>query len=695
MSALLDPEDLNEEQARAELARLAKEIAKHDIAYYQKDAPIISDALYDQLRQRNAAIEALWPNLIRKDSPSLHVGAKPAAGFSKVKHKVPMLSLSHVYADEEVEDFVARVRRFLGMSENDPVEFTAAPKIDGLSCGIRYEHGKLVQAATRGDGQIGEDVTDNVRTIIDVPKQLSGEHWPDVLEVRGEVYLPHNEFAKMNQRQVEKGEAPYKNPRNAAAGSLRQLDPKITAERHLHFFAYAWGEVSKPFASTQMQAMEKLKSWGFTTNPLTRLYESAQEMIAHFHHIEENRSQLGYDIDGVVYKVNDLALQERLGFVSRAPRWALAQKFPPEQAITKLERIEIQVGRTGALTPVAKLTPITIGGVVVSNATLHNQDELVRKDIREGDRVVIQRAGDVIPQVVRVVDAYREGRADPYEFPKICPCPLATPTEREVDASGDVGAVTRCSGGAACPYQRIEHLKHMVGRTAFDIEGLGAKHVELFVSEGWVTEPADIFTLPERMDKIGLRQLEGWGETSVNNLVAAIRASREITFDRFLTGLGIRHVGQTTARLLAYRYGSWAAFHSAVTSDGGYDELVAIDGIGETAATAIIEYMTEPHSAQVLARLLEQVTIKDMPKADTSSPVAGKTVVFTGKLERMSRDEAKASAAALGAKVAESVSARTDILVAGPGAGSKLKKATELGVQTLDEDEWLKLIGKE
>lgn len=695
MSALQDVENLDEAQARSELARLAKEIAKHDAAYYQKDAPVISDAAYDALRQRNDAIEALWPDLVRADSPSNRVGAKPAAGFSKVEHKVPMLSLGNVFTDEEVTDFVARVRRFLGLGENEAIAFTAEPKIDGLSCGIRYENGKLVQAATRGDGQTGEDVTENVRTIFDVPKTLSGDDWPEVLEVRGEVYLPHAEFAEMNAVQRNAGKDEYKNPRNAAAGSLRQLDPAITATRPLRFFAYSWGDVSAPFADSQMQAMAKLKAWGFTTNPLTRVCDSADEMIRHYHHIEENRSQLGYDIDGVVYKVNDLALQERLGFVSRAPRWATAHKFPPEQAVTKLERIEIQVGRTGALTPVAKLTPITVGGVVVSNATLHNQDELSRKDIREGDTVIIQRAGDVIPQVVRVVDADRDGRSDPYEFPRTCPCPLATPTEREADDSGELGAVTRCTGGAACPHQRIEHLKHMVGRTAFDIDGLGTKQIELFVHEGWVSEPADIFTLPGRMDDIGLADRDGWGETSVGNLTAAIKERREIAFDRFLTGLGIRHVGQTTARLLAYQYGSWATFQNAVTADTGHEELMAIDGIGDTAATAIVEYMTEPHSASILANLLAQVTIKDMPKADTSSPVAGKTVVFTGKLERMTRDEAKAGATALGAKVAGSVSAKTDILVAGPGAGSKLKKATELGVQTMDEAEWLALIGKD
>ncbi|VAV88997.1 DNA ligase (NAD(+)) [hydrothermal vent metagenome] len=694
MAFPIDPALMNTEQAATELARLAKEMAKHDRAYYQQDNPKISDAAYDALRARNAAIEAKFPQLLRPDSPSKKVGVKPASGFGKITHRVPMLSLSNVFSDDELTEFITRVRRFLGLQPDDDLQVIAEPKIDGLSAGIRYQNGKLVQAATRGDGQTGEDITANIRTIIDVPKTLDGTDWPEVLEVRGEVYLSHADFAQMNQRQLAQGKQPYKNPRNAAAGSLRQLDPAITASRPLRFFAYAWGEVSTAFASSQSEAITQFASWGFSTNPLTRTCHTPQELLAVYRDIERQRADLGYDIDGVVYKVNRLDLQARLGFVSRSPRWATAHKFPPEQANTVLERIEIQVGRTGALTPVAKLRPVTVGGVVVSNASLHNQDELARKDVRPGDRVLIQRAGDVIPQVVKVLDPERDGRAAAFVFPKICPCPLQTQAVRELDDKGEVGAITRCSGGAACPFQQVETLKHFVGRSGFDMEGLGSKQIEAFFAEGVITEPADIFRLPSKVDALKLAEREGWGELSVANLLACIAARREISLDRLLTALGIRHVGQTNARLLAAQFGSWDRFHACVSGDDASSELLAIDGIGEAAANSIISYFTEAHSAAVVARLLVQITVTDIKPAQTSSPVSGKTVVFTGKLEQMSRDEAKASAVQLGAKVSGSVSAKTDILVAGPGAGSKLKKANEAGVRVLSEEQWLILIGR-
>jgi len=533
-----------------------------------------------------------------------------------------------------------------------------------------------------------------VRTICDVPKTLLDSNWPNILEVRGEVYIADTDFEQMNARQVELGKDPYKNPRNAAAGSLRQLDPKITAERPLRFFAYAWGEVSGPFADTQFAAIQKLQEWGFSTNPLTEICTSTKHLIRVYREIERQRSSLGYDIDGVVYKVNSLALQKRLGFVSRSPRWATAHKFPPEQASTILEDIHIQVGRTGALTPVAKLHPVTVGGVVVSNATLHNEDELKRKDVRIGDQVLIQRAGDVIPQVVRVLDPDRAHRPAPFAFPKVCPCPLRTPTLREQDEKGETGAITRCTGGAACPFQQVETLKHFVGRGGFDIEGLGAKQIEGFYDEGLIREPAHIFQLASRIDPAELAKRSGCGETSVSNLLNAIAERREIAFDRFLTALGIRHVGQTTARTLAYQFGTWQAFHTCITGPSAQKDVEAIDGLGGTAADSLIRYFTETHSAAVVARLLAEITILPMQQAETDSPVSGQTVVFTGKLEQMSRDEAKASATGLGAKVSGSVSAKTDILVAGPGAGSKLKKATDLGIKVLTEEEWLNLIGR-
>ncbi|MBL4618179.1 MAG: NAD-dependent DNA ligase LigA [Robiginitomaculum sp.] len=688
------PKDVNQmkpDDAAKELARLAKEIAVHDRAYYQADEPKISDAAYDYLRQRNHEIEQLFPDLVRADSPSNKLGSKPAAKFGKVAHKVPMLSLSNVFDDEDVGDFVRRVRKFLDIAGKQKLEFTAEPKIDGLSAGIRYENGKLVQAATRGDGQSGEDVTKNIMTIIDVPKTLSGTDWPEILEVRGEVYLPISQFEQMNALRAAQDQPEYKNPRNAAAGSLRQLDPAITAKRPLRFFAYAWGEVSAPLAKSQFGAIAKLKDWGFSTNDLTTICETAEQMIAVYRQIERQRSQLDYDIDGVVYKVNSLELQARLGFVSRSPRWATAHKFPPEQAVTLLQDIEIQVGRTGALTPVAKLKPITVGGVVVSNASLHNEDELKRKDVRVGDRVLIQRAGDVIPQVVKVMDAGRIDRSDPFVFPTICPCPLKTAVVREVDEKGEAGAISRCSGGAACPYQRVESLKYFVSRTGFDIEGLGAKQIEAFFEQGIITEPSHIFLLATRLDPDELAKAEGWGKTSVANLFAAIAEVKEVGFDRFLTALGIRHIGQSNARILAHHFGSWDEFSKIINSWAASEELLSIDGIGVAAANSVIDYFTEPHSRAVVARLLEQVTVRAVEKPKNDSNVSGLIVVFTGKLEKMSRDEAKVMATSLGAKVSGSVSKKTDILIAGPGAGSKLKKATELGVKVISEDEWLEM----
>ncbi|MDQ7018338.1 MAG: NAD-dependent DNA ligase LigA [Robiginitomaculum sp.] len=700
MSALKDVDQLSPDEAAQELARLAREIAQHDRHYYEKDAPRISDAAYDELRRRNHAIEARFPDLVRPDSPSKRVGTRPAEGFGKVAHAVPMLSLDNVFTDKEVREFAARVRRFLRWPEDKPLVFSAEPKIDGLSCGIRYERGHLVQAATRGDGRTGEDVTQNVRTICDVPKALKGDGWPDVLEVRGEVYIPTTEFAAMNAAQEAAGKPVYANPRNAAAGSLRQLDPAISASRPLRFFAYAWGEISGPFAQTQYEAVQKFGAWGFSINDHMRRCQNADEMIAAYALIERERATLGYDIDGVVYKVDRLDLQARLGFVSRSPRWAMAHKFPPEQASTTLEKIDIQVGRTGALTPVAKLHPVTVGGVVVSNASLHNADEIKRLDVRVGDTVLIQRAGDVIPQVVKVLDPDRQGRAAPFAFPTHCPCPLSTPAVRELDEkTGEAGVITRCSGEFACPFQRVRRLEHFVSRQAFDIEGLGKKQIAAFFEEKIITEPADIFTLKERNDVLKLQTREGWGETSAANLFAAIEERRTIPLERLLIALGIRHVGQTTARLLSTTYLSWQNFHTSMLAaqdrqSEAYNQLTSLDGVGDVMAEAIVQYFAEPHNEGLVERLLAQITVKDAIPPKNDSPVAGKTVVFTGKLVEMSRDEAKAGAAALGAKVAGSVSSKTDILVAGPGAGSKLKKATELGIKTLTEEEWLALIAK-
>jgi len=703
-AALKDVGALSREEAERELARLAREIERHDRLYYQQDEPEISDAAYDRLRERNADIEARFPDLKRKDSPSERIGAQPSSGFREVAHAVPMLSLGNAFSDEDVADFVKRIRRFLNLKDEDALAFTAEPKIDGLSANLRYENGEFVLGATRGDGRTGEDVTANLRTLADIPDRLSGKNIPEVLEVRGEVYMSHGDFAALNARQAERGKAAYKNPRNAAAGSLRQIDPAVTAERPLRFFAYAWGEVSEPLADTQSEAVGRLGQLGFCVNPdMSRTQDGASALIKAYRAIEERRADLGYDIDGVVYKVDRLDWQARLGFRSREPRGAIAHKFSPEKATTRLNAIEIQVGRTGALTPVAKLEPVTVGGVVVSNATLHNEDEIARKDVRVGDTVVVQRAGDVIPQIVQVLADKRPKDAEPFEFPRTCPCPLATPAERETNPrTGEQSVVRRCTGEFACPYQRKEHLKHFVGRKAFDIEGLGEKQVEAFYEEGIVKEPADIFTL-QRRDEAGeidppIREREGWGAKSAANLFSAIERRREIALSRFINALGVRHVGEETSRLLARTYGSWTAFKDAAVEaaeDGSAarEAMLAIDGIGDTAVDALGRFFSEGHNRAALGRLTDQVTIEDAEAVASESPVAGKTVVFTGSLERFTRDEAKARAQSLGAKVAGSVSAKTDYLVAGPGAGSKLKKAQELGVQTLSEDEWLALIG--
>lgn len=787
--------DLAEAEAARELARLAAAIAEADTLYYEHSRPTLSDAAYDALKARNKAIEARFLHLKRDDSPSERVGAAPARGFGKVRHGVAMLSLDNAFTDADVADFLARARRFLGFSETSLLACTAEPKIDGLSLNARYVDGVLTQAATRGDGREGEDVTANVRTIQAIPHRLSGDGWPQILDVRGEVYFSHADFAAMNESQRAAGEEPYANPRNAASGALRQIDPDETAKRPLKFFAYAWGEISAPFAATQSEAIARFDAWGLPVNADMRLCADEEEMLAHYRLLGERRARLGYDIDGVVYKVNDLALQARLGIVSRFPRWAIAHKFPPEKAITVLRDIEIQVGRTGALAPVAKLEPVTVGGVVVSNATLHNEDYIrgldntgapIRdgKDIRIGDHVVVQRAGDVIPQIVDVLVNKRKADSKPFAFPHVCPCPLQTPAVRAFnETTRREDSVRRCTGEFACPYQRVEHLKHFASRRAMDIEGLGAKQIEAFFADGLVSEPADIFTLARRQmsGEIDLLSRDGYAETSVANLFAAIDARRTVDLQRFLFALGIRDIGETTAGLLARHAGSWAtlegmiaaaqkdrpgaayrafeatshvgekalasildrfapaaldipaadlfadtatvlaslgakelkkpaiaalakqwpdwrdfaaAAHAAAMARPGpaYLAFAAIDGFGEVALDALLDFFAEDHNRAVLSRLLGEVEVRpaERPRQDTA--IAGKTIVFTGALEKMTRDEAKARAVALGAKVSGSVSAKTDLVVAGPGAGSKLVDAQKHGVPVISEDDWLALL---
>jgi DNA ligase (NAD+) len=690
-------EKLTEAQAKAELKRLAAEIGAHDRRYYQEDAPSVSDATYDALRRRNEEIEARFPGLVRTDSPSRRVGAQPSQKFAKVRHAVPMLSLGNALSDEEVIEFVERVRRFLRLPEDENITFTAEPKIDGLSCSLRYQGGLLTHGATRGDGTEGEDVTANVKTLEDIPQRLRGKNVPDVCEIRGEVYMTKSAFLALNERQKAAGRQIFANPRNSAAGSLRQLDPAITASRPLGFFAYGWGEMSEMPAQMQSGMVKWFASCGFKTNPLMKVCGSVEALLAFHHDIEAQRATLDYDIDGVVYKVDRLDWQQRLGFVSRNPRWAIAHKFPAEKATTIVNAIDIQVGRTGALTPIARLEPVTVGGVVVSNATLHNPDEIARLDVRIGDTVMIQRAGDVIPQVLGVVLERRPKDAKPYRFPKKCPCHLHTEVVRDTTATGEEGAVARCTGEFACPFQKIEHLKHFVSRRAFDIEGLGEKQIALFFEQGWIKEPAGIFTLEARNAKIKLEEQEGFGELSVRNLFDAIRARRKISLERFIYALGMRHVGETAARALARGYGSWQAFHVACldVAAGGTDtraEMDSLDQIGETVIDSIAAYFGEAHNRGIVERLTAQVEIADAERPAADSAVAGKTVVFTGALEKMTRDEAKAMAERLGAKVAGSVSQKTDYVVAGPGAGSKLGKAKDLGVAVLTEDEWFELV---
>lgn len=696
-------EDLTEDEAKAELAQLAETLMRANLEYYGGDEQQLSDAEYDRLKARNSKIEARFPHLKRTDSPSDAVGAAPSERFSKVTHAQRMMSLGNAFDADDIAEFDERVRKYLGLAADAPLAYTAEPKIDGLSLSLRYEQGRLVQAATRGDGAVGENVTANARTVASIPQSL--ENAPDVLEVRGEIYMSHADFAALNQRQIEAGGKSFANPRNAAAGSLRQLDAEITRSRPLAFFAYAWGEVSAPLADTQLGAIERLASLGFLTNPLTELCDGVDDLLAHYTDIEQQRASLGYDIDGVVYKVNDLNLQRRLGFRSTTPRWAIAHKFPAELAWTRLEAIDINVGRTGALSPVARLAPVTVGGVVVSSATLHNEDYIAGrggdggeirggKDIRIGDWVQVYRAGDVIPKIADVDLSKRREDAQPYVYPTNCP-------ECGSDAIREEGdAVRRCTGGIACPAQAIEKMKHFVSRAAFDIEGLGAKQVEQLMRDGWISEPADIFTLQERFGS-GPRQLknrEGWGTKSADNLFRAIEDKQRIGFARVLFALGIRHVGEAASNLIARSYGSWREFEAAMraaqnSEDPEWERLLSIDGVGEVMARSLVTAFAQEAERAVIDRLVGHLDIEDAERPDVSSPVAGKTVVFTGTLEKMTRAEAKARAESLGAKVSGSVSVRTDIVVAGPGAGSKAAKAAELGIETMDENAWLALIG--
>ncbi|KUP92514.1 DNA ligase [Tritonibacter horizontis] len=733
--------------AEAEFQSLETQIEAADVAYHQNDAPSLSDGAYDKLKRRYLALAEAFPELAAQGRRVTAIGAPAASGFGKVAHSVRMMSLGNAFEDQDVEDFAAGLRRYLGLSPDAPLAFTAEPKIDGLSLSLRYEQGKLVQAATRGDGAVGENVTENARTIADIPQEIPGA--PDVLEVRGEVYMSHADFEALNARQSDTGGKIFANPRNAAAGSLRQLDADITRARPLRFFAYSWGELSAPLAETQIGAIQRLAVLGFQTNPLTRQCETISEILTHYHTIEAQRAELGYDIDGVVYKVDDLALQERLGFRSTTPRWAIAHKFPAELAWTRLDGIDIQVGRTGALSPVARLHPVTVGGVVVSNATLHNEDYIrgldskgaeIRegKDIRVGDWVQIYRAGDVIPKIADVDLTRRSDGSVPYDFPNTCPR-CGSPAVRE---EGD--AVRRCSGGLICPAQAVEKLKHFVSRAAFDIEGLGAKQVAQFHADGWVKEPADIFELEAKYGS-GIQQLknrEGWGDKSAAALFSAIDSKRRIAFARLIFSLGIRHVGEVAARDVALHFRSWTALvealdlarpaaiahraaddaelqerqdatrdvrrarisevRKAVIADcavapeaqAAWDDLISVDGLGPTVALSLSDAFANTEERAAFSRLVAHLDITAPEAPANDSVVAGKTVVFTGSLEKMTRAEAKARAESLGAKVSGSVSRKTDILVAGPGAGSKAAKAAELGVMTLDEDGWLELIGQ-
>lgn len=708
MSAQIEVESLSEDAARAELAELKSALEKADMAYHQKDAPEISDAEYDTLKQRYLMIEAAFPELVSKDSWSQKVGAAPAEGFAKVRHGIPMLSLSNAFTDEDVAEFVKRAYKFFERDKGLELTFTAEPKIDGLSASLRYEKGHFVRGATRGDGQVGEDITANLRTLDDIPEKLAGSGWPEVIEVRGEVFMSHEEFKRLNARAVAEGKQTYVNPRNTAAGSLRQLDPEVTAERKLSFFAYAWGQLSAPFAQTQYDGVMALKQWGFSVNPLMIRTGSVEELLQHYREIEAQRATLGYDIDGVVYKLDRLDLQQRWGAVAAAPRWAIAHKFPAELATTELEGIDIQVGRTGALTPVARLKPVTVGGVVVENASLHNEDYIkgigsngqpIRDgvDVRIGDTVTVKRAGDVIPQIVSVVDDDAHKARPAYPFPTLCPA-CGSDAVREInEKSGKLDAVRRCTGELVCPAQAVEQLKHFVSRDALDIDGLGDKQVAAFFAQERIRHAADIFTL-ERRDAKSLKKLkdeEGWGATSVKKLFAAIEERRTPELNRFIFALGIRHIGATTATLLARTFGTFSAFRDVAerAADGNaeaMDTILGVDGIGETVARSIAAFFANAQNRDALDALLEEVAPKTyVLEVSADSVVAGQTVVFTGSLEKMTRSEAKAMAERMGAKVSGSVSAKTDLVVAGPGAGSKLKKAQELGIKVWNEDEWL------
>jgi len=700
-----DISKMTEAEVAAELETLAAVIAAHDASYYQNDAPTVTDAEYDALRRRNQVLETAFPHLVREDSPSRRVGAAPAAGFGKIRHAVPMLSLGNAFNEDDIREFFARIRRFLNLPEDDKVTLVGEPKIDGLSISLRYEDGQFIQAATRGDGRVGENVTANVKTIGDIPDRLAGD-FPATLEIRGEIYMSHADFAALNESRAAADEALFANPRNAAAGSLRQLDPTITARRPLRFFGYSWGEISEPLADTQWDFLQRLKEWGFPVNPETRRCDTPEEIMTLHSDIGEKRALLGYDIDGVVYKVDRLDWQERLGFVSRAPRWAIAHKFPAEKAQTILKAIDIQVGRTGALTPVARLEPVTVGGVVVSNATLHNEDYIVEKDIHIGDTVTIQRAGDVIPQVLDVIAEKRPKDAPAYDVPDHCP-ECGSLAVREVGE-----AVRRCTGGLICPAQKLERLKHFVSRQAFDIDGLGGKHIEAFGADGLIDGPGDIFRLRDHADD--LRGRDGWGDKSVENLLDAIEERRTIGLDRLIYALGIRQVGETTARLLARTYGSYDAWRSAMEQVSrerhdnaeeqkkpdligeAYAELCNIDTIGMAVADELAGFFDADNAEnrRMLDDLGAELTIADVSPPETAtSAISGKTVVFTGTLETMTRSEAKVKAESLGAKVSGSVSKKTDYVIVGADAGSKARKAADLGVAVLSEEDWQDLIG--
>lgn len=677
---MADGKDISEAEAANRLMRLASDIARHDKLYHDRDAPEIADSEYDALVSENRALEERFPHLVRADSPSRRLGATPTSSLAKVPHARPMLSLENAFAVEEVEEFVVRVRRFLNLAPDEPVAMTAEPKVDGLSCSLRYEGGNLVIAATRGDGTTGEDVTANVRTISEIPQTISDA--PDVLEVRGEVYMAKDDFTALNERQEAQGGKIFANPRNAAAGSLRQKDPAITAARPLRFFAHGWGEVSKPIAKTQAEAMAQIEAWGFPVSDLTKRCATTIEALAHYALVEKRRADLPFDIDGVVYKVDRIDWQDRLGQVARAPRWALAHKFPAEQAETTLEGIDIQVGRTGKLTPVGRLKPVGVGGVIVRNVTLHNRDEIERLGLRIGDRVRIQRAGDVIPQVVENLTSAEKRAA--FVFPDHCPeCGSeAVAEEGEVDV--------RCTGGLICPAQRFERLKHFVSRGAMDIDGLGEKSIAEFIDLGWINGPADIFRLrSKRLDLVGR---EGWQEKSVDNLLDAIDARANFDSARFLFGLGIRHVGSVTAKDLMRAFGTIQALEAAATGDNAEAELSSVGGVGPVVAEALVDFFHEPHNREQLAELLRLAKPAAYVSTARETEWTGKTIVFTGTLETMSRDEAKAQAERLGARAAGSVSAKTDLVVAGPGAGSKLKKAEELGIRIVSENEWTSIV---